>query len=81
MEAIYAGLITLLFSAWVWDLKTQVGHQEGAQLIHGTNQADDGERLETRDHSAPARKPRKRSVQASTGRIERENGVPTWVIE
>lgn len=24
MEAIYAGLITVLFSAWVWDLKSQV---------------------------------------------------------
>jgi len=25
METIYAGLITVLFSAWVWDLKSQTG--------------------------------------------------------
>lgn len=82
METIYATLITLIFAAWVWELKGQV-----TELRHSTGFSEETDGLQPRAHMEHAHATahehaRVHHSTASAPRgVARENGVPTWVIE
>lgn len=89
METIYAILITLIFAAWVWDLKHRVTILESSESIAGMSDVSSSgsshasHRAVSHQHPTPA-KPHKSAPAAATTppqRIKRENGVPTWVIQ
>jgi len=83
METVFAGLISAIFSFWVWELKTQLqslrqvgpvhasgfGHVELPGSGSDTHMARQVVSDDTVKHGAPE------------SRLVRENGVPTWTID
>lgn len=83
METVYATMITLLFGAWVWDLKGQVASMRQA-TVDGTPVAAP---FHTEPQSRPVARRQHDAVRptpppsdAVAQGITRQNGVPTWVI-
>jgi len=94
MNAIYATFITALFSAWVWDLKSQVAQLRGECMAGAggasvpnhepTIQRPQVHHTRHVSHKkAPVKKPRvEQTVEKRRyGPSRTNNGVPTWVIE
>lgn len=89
MNAIYAAFITALFSAWVWELKSQVSELRNTCMAGMSPSRVKHEpsvhRME--ESQEPTQKvPFKNPTQMKNGeerrhRPSRTNGVPTWVIE
>ena len=85
METLYALLITLLFGAWIWELKSQVvtlrqGSLEiGGEAVGG----DENHRQPSPARHVPQHHARQQADAFSDphSRVSRQNGVPTWVIE
>lgn len=87
MESLYATMITLLFSAWVWDLKGQVAtpqRENGARELRPSPVSDESS---SRPSAASRRQPQPQRYRDSSPDFEeargisRSNGVPTWVIK
>ena len=83
METVYATMITIIFGAWVWDLKSQV-----ESLRHTAMASPEPpnpipvnlpSRPALRRHHDAVRPPDAPSDATERG-ITRQNGVPTWVI-
>lgn len=90
MATIYATLITLIFAAWIWDLKHRVAILEHSCTVAGFDSARAPEsKHETHRRAAPHHHPDptpQRSAPVATATmpshgVSRHNGVPTWVIE
>jgi hypothetical protein len=89
MEAIYASLIIMIFSAWIWDLKHQVKdlrdvvlpeeEEPEVRTAHIVSHSAVPQRLM---HTAKFAEQPAHAGPARAGRpVRRDNGVATWVID
>lgn len=87
MESLYATMITLLFSAWVWELKGQIATPQGETEARDPQRAALTEdvpamaAVATRRQPPAQRRPGGSTTDTrETQGVPRNNGVPTWVI-
>ncbi len=89
METIFAGLITLLFSAWVWDLKVQLSTPSAARTSLAIGQGGTQHGSPSHQSSRPVQMSAKHAVsrpetspeEPTAHGMARQNGVPMWIIE
>ncbi len=89
METIFAGLITLLFSVWVWDLKAQLSTPNAARTSLAIGQGGTQHGSPSHQGSRPVQMSARRAVSKpepsaedpTTHGVARRNGVPVWIIK